>query len=208
MKGQSQKLRKRAPLPQWDNPLEAIKTLGSDIVQSANEDLVQGMAQDILGEFGLRPSRKFSGTLAPTETLNLAELEKAKTKKVEKPVPQIQRWETQEILYTKENQEIARKISQIQWELKQLISSSKQLEVEFNQVTVETVPAKPGVYHLNFFEWLLSLVKKIREKVEDSHVWMAAFQSKRSKRGYWSMFKKHGTSFGLSHERVIATQTG
>ena len=80
--------------------------------------------------------------------------------------------------------------------------------MEFKEVTMETVPAKPGVYHVNFFEWLFSLIKGIREKIEDSCVWLRAFQSKKSKRGYWAMFKKHGTSFGLSSERVVATQTG
>src|SRR3989344_5698474 len=66
----------------------------------------------------------------------------------------------------------------------------------------------PGKYHVSFFEWVLLLVRQARMKVEDSSAWLGAFKSKKAKKQYWSMFKKHGTTFGLSNERVVSTQTG
>lgn len=106
------------------------------------------------------------------------------------------------------NREIEQTMQQVLSELKQLIKSSKVLEIQFKQVAVETKPEKAGKYHVNFYEWLLSVIKSARTKVEDSSSWLTAIKSKTGKKGYWGMFKKHGTSFGLSGERVVATQTG
>jgi hypothetical protein len=46
-------------------------------------------------------------------------------------------------------------------------------------------------------------------KIEDGRAWLETFAKRKKKKlGYWKMYKKHGTTFGLSHERTIATQTG
>ena len=67
----------------------------------------------------------------------------------------------------------------------------------------------PGIYHVNFFERLRSILKVLREQIDDSRTWLAlSAQRKQKKLGYWGMFKKHGTSFGLSNERSIATSAG
>jgi len=56
---------------------------------------------------------------------------------------------------------------------------------------------------------MIGIVKNLRQKVEEGRTWLAAFsQRKIKKMGYWKMYKKHGTTFGLSHERTVATQTG
>jgi len=108
-----------------------------------------------------------------------------------------------------ENREINERLQQIMEELKRLIGSSKVLQAEFADVNMDRTPPQVGEYHLNFFDWLLLTIRTAREKVEDSGAWLATAKSKSGKKGgYWSMFKKHGTSFGLSNERTAATQTG
>jgi hypothetical protein len=104
--------------------------------------------------------------------------------------------------------EINEKLQQIMAELQRLISSSKELKLEFADVNVDAPPPQAGEYHLNFFDWLLLTIRTAREKVEDSGAWLNAVKGKNKKKGYWGMFKKHGTSFGLSNERSIATQAG
>ncbi len=105
--------------------------------------------------------------------------------------------------------EITNRVDEIMHELRKLISSSKILQVQFAETTMDNPPAEVGTYHVNFFEWLLSVIKVARERVEDSSMWLTAINAKSSKKtGYWGMFKKHGTTFGLSHERSVATQTG
>lgn len=108
----------------------------------------------------------------------------------------------------RQTQEITTKIQEIIIELKRLTATSKVLQVEFKEVATEQRITKPGKYHQTFFEWMLSVIRQARIKVEDSGAWLAVAKSKHAKRQYWAMFKKHGTSFGLSNERVVATQTG
>jgi hypothetical protein len=108
-----------------------------------------------------------------------------------------------------EIREIQLQIQQIMDELKRLVDSShKIMQVKYAEISVQKTPATVGKYHLNFFSWMLSVISDTRRRVEDSGAWLAVMRSKKGKRDYWSMFKKHGTSFGMSNERVVATQTG
>ncbi len=107
-----------------------------------------------------------------------------------------------------EGYQVSRQVEQILVEIQKLIATSTVLEAEFRQVAMETTPTEVGSYHVNFFEWMLIMLKAAREKIEDSGAWMNALTSKKGKRNYWAMFKKHGTTFGLSNERSVATQSG
>jgi Domain of unknown function (DUF5660) len=121
---------------------------------------------------------------------------------------------TQEIVKSREKasrtelHEMQRNIEQIKVELTKLVASSQVLKMEFSSVAVEQSITEVGQYHLNFFEWMLAVIKSARQKVEDSQSWLGAVKGKGAKRSYWGMFKKHGTTFGLSGERAVATQVG
>ena len=111
--------------------------------------------------------------------------------------------------HNRETGEIEYKVQEIVAELQRLIDSSSTLiKAEYQEIAVMQAPAEVGKYHINFFEWMLSVIRNARMKVEDSGAWLSAMQSKKGKKNYWAMFKKHGTSFGMSNERQVATQTG
>lgn len=99
-------------------------------------------------------------------------------------------------------------IQEILSELRSLIGSSRELSVEFAEISMEQAPTNLGVYHKNFFEWMLTMIRQAKQKVEDSAAWLGASKGKAGKKGYWGMFKKHGTSFAMSNERNVATQVG
>lgn len=199
------------------NPIEAIRDIGASVVESAKNDLARGLVTDLwdqmLGtEIGKEnTTRQTSGDLKEGQEITL----KKRPKKEDKN-PQVEAgWDyTGEILHAEkrisqtENRELSARVSEIMIELRKLTSSSKELEAVFREITVEQKPVNPGKYHLNFFEWMLSTIKSARMKIEDSKNWASLFASKKGKKEYWSLFKKHGTSFGLSGERTAATQTG
>ena len=81
------------------------------------------------------------------------------------------------------------------------------LSTEIHKAVAE-VPVDPGIYHVNFYEKLKAVLKTLREQIDDSRSWLTLHQSRKKKMGYWGMFKKHGTTFGLSNERSIATSAG
>lgn len=215
------------------NPIEAVRdsfmSLGSSIKDSVRDDLGKGIIGDVLEQtlswdkmlgtdVAERGKRKTSGDLIPGQEISLNK--KGSDQKAEKPQaerkPRIEAgWDyVGEIIHSEkriaqtENRELNAKVSEIIIELKKLAKSSKELEVTFREITVEQKPVNPGKYHLNFFEWMLSAIRSARMKIEDSKNWARLFASKKGKKDYWTSFKKHGTSFGLSGERTPATQTG
>lgn len=113
-----------------------------------------------------------------------------------------------ESINSRENHEISQKVNEIIFELKKLVDSSTIISAELNAVSVSQAPAEVGKYHINFFEWMLITLQTARMKVEDSGAWLSSMSGKKGKKDYWSEFKKHGTSFGMSSERSTATQTG
>lgn len=115
---------------------------------------------------------------------------------------------SREKLSKQENHEMKQNIEQIKVEIAKLVASSQELKMEFSSITAEQSLPNVGVYHINFFEWMLTVIRSARQKVEDSQSWMGAVKGKGAKRDYWGMFKKHGTTFGLSGERAVATQVG
>lgn len=194
-----------------------IGSLGNDLIHSLGDDLLKDGAKDmwgqILGRYE-RQQRSFRGELREREELDVATLSYEAEKKPQKldVAPGIDY--RREILQYREvsgkhqTREIEQKIEEVLFELRRLVDSSAVLQAQFQVVTMEQAPALPGKYHLSFLEWLLQIIKAARIKVEDSGSWLTALTSKKGKRQYWAMFKKHGTTFGLSNERVVATQTG
>lgn len=116
---------------------------------------------------------------------------------------------TSERSVRKNQSEMEQRFSQIKEELDRLVASSNKIvQEEFGGITTEQAPREVGKYHINFLDWMLIAIRTTREKVEDSGAWLQTMKNKKGKKGYWGMFKKHGTSFGMSNERSVATQTG
>lgn len=167
-----------------------------------------------------RDVKKFSGELKAGESVDLKSVKAQNT--YEPPAyPETRPYRQPNIDYHREftalrevrvvredTRQIQVRIEQILFELKSLTRSSQELSIQFAEVSMEQTPEKPGEYHISFFEWVFSAIRRARERIDESQTWLALFKSKRTQRSYWNMFKKHGTTFGLSGERVVATQTG
>ena len=218
--GKSTKKRSKSKQYANDNIIEAFRSIGTGIASSA-----LGLAKDSvspdqwekylgIGEKGKNKKGKFAGDLTPGQELDLATLQEKKLEKLLDVDPgydykgEILHRETRSL--QRINRETENNIQQILVELKNLVSTTQELKVQFKEVAVEKV-VNPGKYHESFFEWLLSSVREALKKVEDSGVWLAAVKGKNAKRGvYWTNADETvgGTSFSLSSERVVATQTG
>lgn len=203
------------------NPVENWKDIPAAATRSFIDDVGKAGMRDFwnqflgAGDYEKKGYEQKAGELQEGEELSLAAI----AKKQEVKAPQERAVEPgidyqRNVLYgeRKIGQENTRvieiKIQEIVIELKRLTASSKILQAEFKEITVEQRIEKPGKYHLSFFEWMLVVVRQARLKVEDAGAWLSATYAKKAKRNYWAMFKKHGTTFGLSGERVVATQTG
>lgn len=200
-----------------------IRDIGKDlgtgiaktIVNDVAKDTIKGMWEQIFAT-SEKPSMQTQGELKEGQELVLGkpqrtEVQEARPVQTPDILPAYDY--RREILYGKtehkaEVRTLEIKIQEIIIELKQLTTATKELELEFKDVSVQQYIAKPGKYHLAFFEWMISAVRSARMRIEDSSAWLSALKSKKTGKGYWDMFKKHGTSFGLSGERTVATQAG
>lgn len=82
-------------------------------------------------------------------------------------------------------------------------NSSLLNEVEdIENLTINALPEKPGIYHVRFLEIVLSMIRHIRAKVGESKTWMDAMITKKKKRGslFATRSKNKGTQYSLSQE--------
>lgn len=193
------------------NFVESAKNIGGDVVAAVNTELVGGVARGVMEQIGLAPKSSDS----TSGEINFSQLSTNKVGEINLNnviQPGIKHDTNiitdQEIFLKRENAETQNEIKQILGELKMLAQSVKTFEHEIAKVTLEAPPKNAGIYHKNFFEWIISMIRDMRKKVNEGNTWLAVFKSKGKKRGYWNMFKKHGTSFAMSDERGIATSTG
>jgi len=216
MKKQKQKV------TQTVDSIEAIKDLPRSIKKTAADEGKKIVA-DIWKQF-LDPNpkneqsstqenqtvnaQKKQGELAPGEEVDLRQ--EKKLAHVEPGIDYVREIVHAERKIQAENShETKVRIQEIIVEIRRLTNSSKELAIQFKDVEkMEHVPSNAGKYHTNFVEWVLSMIRGAREKVDNALSWTSTLKSKKSQRQYWHLFKKHGTSFGLSGERVVSTQVG
>ncbi|MBI4226153.1 hypothetical protein HY612_03510 [Candidatus Roizmanbacteria bacterium] len=73
---------------------------------------------------------------------------------------------------------------------------------DVQRLSLESLPEKPGIYHIRFFEIILSILRALRAKIGESRTWLQAMISKKKKRGslFTARSKKRGTLYSLSQE--------
>ena len=105
--------------------------------------------------------------------------------------------------------EIQQLVEEIRREVKEIKAKSEGLNAEVEQiekVTLQSLPDKPGIYHIRYLEIVLSFLRGLKTKVGEAKTWLMAMQSKRAKRGsaFMTNTKKKGTQYSLSQELSTA----
>jgi len=191
---------KQQPKPQNDSILESLRTLGSGVGKTIAKDVTGKVASDALSALFGAPVKP-QGELTPNKPFNF--------QKERQPLPGFRRPEMQPRapFVHQEEPHLKEQIEGVRAELKALSASMKSLNTEIEKAINDT-PVNPGVYHKNFMARLRSRVLMLKEQIDDSRSWLAMHNGRKQKKGYWGSYKKHGTSFGLSNERTVATQAG
>lgn len=128
----------------------------------------------------------------------------------EQIMAQNQRREEQ-VLFHRKNEETKTQIEQIKAEIKQIIVTTGELSAELleTEKTISTTIVETGDYHVSFFQRIKKFIAITRKNLSESQQWLEIFnQRSKTKSYYWSQVKKSGTSFMLSSERTVVTQTG
>lgn len=130
-----------------------------------------------------------------------AEQQATKPQKKERNLFHFREYHEKEIV-TKEIQELMVQIKQEIEAIKKADATVLQEVQDIQRLSVESLPEKQGVYHVRFLEIVLSILRTLRQKINESSTWLAAMISKKKKRGslFMARSKKMGTQYSLSQE--------
>lgn len=154
--------------------------------------------------FGNYDSRDY-GDYAPELGWQKESKSQVKKAKREFPVFNYQEYYERELI----KKQIKELTEQIKKEIELIKRADSSLLAEVNDIqklTIETMPEKPGIYHIRFLEIILSILRTVRAKIGESKTWLQALISKKKKRGslFVARTKKQGTQYSLSQELQTA----
>ena len=188
------------------NPLESFKDFGTSTATNfgnSMKDLGTGMLDQFFGGY----ADNDEDSLETQRNIINQQKEQKQSAKSKKEANIFNYNEYHESVLVR--REIQQLVEQIRKEIQYLKKADKSLldEVkDIEKIALESLPEKPGVYHVRFLEIVLRTLQMLRAKIGESKTWMQALMSKRKKRG--SLFavrsKKAGTQYSLSQELSTA----
>ena len=184
-----------------DSVLESLRDLGSGVTKTVTKDVIGRVASDALSSlFGQPTGGDFKPRQPVVESfpdINPNRLSQVRRPEVYKPF----------VADRREEPGVKEKVAEVRAQLVGLAATIKKFNRDVERA-VEEIPARPGIYHLNFLERLRGVIMILKQQIEDSGSWLALWSQRKQKKQYWGLYKKHGTSFGLSSERGVSTQAG
>jgi hypothetical protein len=194
------------------NVLESIKDIGSGTASSLKRDLLEGGSKDFLDQiFGNRPNKKYSGEISVGESLEIEEVISGEHEEKRKLEVQLslerQLRQEEKTLVERKGNELKLKLHALTQEVIALAQSTQEMGSEVEKAAMQA-PTNPGVYHVVFFERLLSFLRSFRKKIESASVWLHAANGRAEKRNFWGLYKKHGSKFLLSPDHYLQRSAG
>lgn len=181
------------------NPLESLQDLGESTLKKGADAFTKiggGMLDQFFGSADDHEDDDFG-----TEFNFKKEINKAQSKKQEVKVFNYQEYY--------ENTLIKKQIAELTEAIKKEIDMIKRADAslindvrDVENITINGLPEKVGVYHIRFLELVLNILRTIRAKVGESKTWLNALMSKKKKRGsaFATRSKKSGTQYSMSQE--------
>ncbi len=195
------------------NPLEALKDIGSSTAKQMQEE-ANKMPGDFMEQLlGIRPqTRNFSGELVPGEALEFTEVFSGRYEEIQRTKKQIslerRLLEEERVQVEKRSNELRMHLQVIREEILVLAQKTQNLAEE-SEIAAMQAPIEPGVYHVFFFEKLLSFLKSFSKKIEEASTWLHAVNSRAAKKNMWGAnYKKHGAKYLLSGEHYLQRSAG
>ena len=184
-----------------------LRDLPGDIVSSAIEQI--GL-KPRKGTINVRTGEHKVTEMTKVGEPTIEQISPEKTAAINRQFEYVKKQE--QVVFRRETQEVEKRIqailAEITQEVKRLQIQAAELSDDVKNITVESLPAKPGKYHVGFFEWIIVELRNIRRKVSESRMWLQVSYQKKQKRGFWMMAKKHGNTFLFSGERTVSYGAG
>ncbi|MBI4059253.1 hypothetical protein HY404_03380 [Candidatus Microgenomates bacterium] len=193
--------------------LETLQGLGGDAFSSLTRDVGTEIPKEIFKQiFGL-PEKKISGNLAPGESVNMEVMMSGQHETQKQAQTQLIRERQihaeEQRLTSKKQQELKMQLSVLIQEVGQLAQTTQGLTKEI-QVAAMSAPIEPGVYHVIFFEKLITFIQSFRKKIENASEWIGTYNGRAKKRAnsFWGQVGISGAKRLLSTEDTVTRSAG
>lgn len=212
---QTQAKQKAIKMARNASVLESLKTIGTGMGSSIKEDLLGAGSKDIFNQlFRSRMQQKaFHGEMSPGEELPMNKVfsgEREKQEKLQRQISLERMLRDQDTqLRNQRYQEIKMHLTGIIEEIKAVAASTPEL-IEEVEIAKMQAPTNPGIYHVVFFERILSFVKSFRKNITQASMWLHSANSRAKKGGnvWGTNYKKSKGSYLLSPEHYLQRSAG
>jgi hypothetical protein len=193
------------------NVLESLKDLGNDSAQSLTNDFLKETSRSFFEQLiGIR-EQNYTGEITPGETVEMGDIFSGKSQEVKKVKSQMALERNlnreEKIMNEKKTNELRLQLHALMQEVFSLAQTTQGLGEEVEVASMQ-VPVNPGIYHVAFFEKLLSFLKSFRNKIENASLWLNASNRRAEKKNFWSTYKKQGSKFLLSPDHYLQRSAG
>src|SRR3989344_6113049 len=183
------------------NPIESLRDLGTTTAKNTADAFGKiggGMIDQFFG--GNNQNNQENDDLGSEFNFS-REASKSKIKKQEVKIFNYQEY-YETTLIKKQIQELTEAIKKEIEMIKRADASLLNDVRDVENLTINGLPEKPGIYHIRFLELVLNILRTLRAKVGESKTWLQALMSKKKKRGsaFVVRSKKQGTQYSMSQE--------
>ncbi|OGK66327.1 hypothetical protein A2313_03515 [Candidatus Roizmanbacteria bacterium RIFOXYB2_FULL_41_10] len=106
------------------------------------------------------------------------------------------------------NSEISNLMKEVKKEIEMLKLQDKALINDVSKLVVTDLPKDAGIYHLRFLEFIVKLLRSLRQKISEGRLWLQTTFDKKKQKKFRQMAKSKGTKFSLSKELTQANIPG
>jgi hypothetical protein len=211
MNSSDQKKKNKKPL-KHPNTLETLKDVGGSTLKSFKKDVFQSGSREFVNQlFGRRGEANYSGELSPGQSLEMEDVytgKEAERAKLEKQLALERRLREEEKIRTeKKTNELKLQLHALMKEVASFAKSAQNLDEEVKIASMQA-PVNPGVYHIVYFEKLLTFLKGYNKKISQATVWLRESNKRAAKKNYWTRYKKHGGKFLLAADHYLTRSAG
>jgi hypothetical protein len=201
-------------MPQSDNFVEAFRDIGDNTVKSIKDDLLFETPKNFINQlFGQeKPKASASGEIMMggyIEIDSVIESQKEENLSLQRQLTHERNLrQTLEAASAQQTNELKLQLKSLMDETEKVVIETVELSQEIKIATMQA-PVNSGIYHIIFFEKLLTFIKQFRKKIHQSSLWLQS-QNKiaAKKKTFWGQVGKSGAKRLLSTEDYSQRSAG
>lgn len=180
---------------------DSFENIGDDLWQDSQNAFKNSMSDINSQLFGANES-----LTSPEFPWQQNQQEKKEPKRIKRTEVVFNYLERQE--QSRLNQELSQLMKEVKKEVDMLKLQDKALVNDISKLAIAEIPKNAGIYHLRFLEFIIKLLRSIRQKITEGRLWLQTSFEKKNKKKFWKMAKSKGTKFSMSKELTQANMPG